>query len=314
MKHVDLVPFAFAVLITLPRPIEAADATKLVVREVLPSVTDARIDKFSGDGWAHHVYYNGSAAAKHQLVVFIPGTGGKGGNAKAFCRLAAVKGFHVVSLAYPSSISMSTFHNSSDPDAFLKARECVIYGKVPFGKLGVNEPNSIVNRLSKLVRSLADKYPDEKWDQFLNKPDGLEWRKLILSGGSQGGGHAALMAMRHEVARVLMFGSPKDFNVHFQKPAKWFSGPSVTPLDRFFSFVHSADEGHGCTYPQQLENYRALTLLPRYPVVNVDDTPPPYRHSRLLTSTRPQFAPHPSVIQDAAYRDVWTYLLEEAVE
>src|SRR3954466_13197701 len=85
------------------------------------------------------------------------------------------------------------------------------------------------------------------------------------SPSSQGGGHAALLAMQHEVARVLMFGSPKDFNVHFNQPARWFSGPNATPLDRYFSFVHSADEGHGCTYPQQLENYRAMKLMPRYP-------------------------------------------------
>jgi pimeloyl-ACP methyl ester carboxylesterase len=316
MKMAVLTSFVLAVAFAHPclgQSTETAES-KLVVREVLPSATDRQIDKFSGDGWAHWVYRNPSAVEKNLLVVFLPGTGGKGGNAKAFCRLAADRGFHVVSLAYPSSISMSAFHNSSDPDAFLKARENIIYGNIPFGNLGVNEPNSIHNRLLKLVRYLASANAKENWSQFLDRNGSLEWTKLVLAGGSQGGGHAALLAMQHEVARVLMFGSPKDYNIHFQKPAKWFSEKNSTPLNRFFSFVHRADEGHGCTYPQQLENYRAMKLLPRYTVTNVDEAPAPYGHSRLLTSTRSQKSPHPSVISDKAYEGVWAYLLEEAVE
>jgi len=309
------------ILISLLNPLALAKAYDeetggpgMTVREILPSVTDSRIDRFSGNGWAHWVYLNPSVPQNNLLLVFIPGTGGRGHEAKAFCRLAANLGFHVVSLTYPSTISMSRFRGSADPDVFLKARENVIYGRVPFPRLGVNEPNSIHNRLLKLLQHLAATFPEEKWDQYLDKGGALVWRKLVLSGGSQGGGHAAMMAMQHEVARVTMFGSPKDFNIHFRKPAKWFSGPNATPLNRFFSFVHSADEGHGCSYPQQLENYQAMKLLPRYSVVNVDEVPSPYGHSRLLTSSRYQKHPHPSVIRDIIYRDVWKYMLQEQVD
>jgi hypothetical protein len=120
--------------------------------------------------------------------------------------------------------------------------------------------------------------------------------------------------MRHEVARVLMFGSPKDFNVRLGKPGRWYPGRNATPLDRFFSFVHSGDEGHGCTYSQQLENNRALGLLPRYSVIDVDRTPPPYRHSRLLTSRRPSKNPHASVIANPGYAKTWTHLLAEEAD
>jgi hypothetical protein len=137
---------------------------------------------------------------------------------------------------------------------------------------------------------------------------------MILAGQSQGGGHAALMGMQHEVTRVLMFGSPKDFSSHFNKPAKWFSGPSATPLNRFFSFVHSKDDKNGCTYAEQLQNYRAMKLSPQYPVVNVDHTPPPFRHSRLLTSNITGDNPHTSVITNTGFINVWKYLLEEPVQ
>ncbi len=289
--------------------------TQVVIRAVTPSATDRRIDTFSGDGWEHQVYYRPSARPKGQLVVFLPGTGGTGEGARGFCTLAAGSGFHLVSLAYPNEISISTFRASPNPDAFLKARENVIYGKAPFGKLAVDEPNSIRNRLVKLIAHLAATYPKEGWSQYRDADGEPAWSKLVLAGQSQGGGHAALLAMQHSVARVLMFGSPKDFNVHFNKPARWYGGPSATPLDRYFSLVHSADEGHGCTYSQQLDNYRALKLLPRYPVVDVDRATPPYRHSRLLTSSRPQKNPHGSVIQRPLdYAEAWAYMLQEPTE
>jgi hypothetical protein len=165
-----------------------------------------------------------------------------------------------------------------------------------------------------LVRYLGEKFPREGWGQYLTGEGSLAWSKLVLAGQSQGGGHAALLAMQHEVARVLMFGSPKDFNVHFKEPARWYSQPSKTPLNRFFSFVHSADEGHGCTYSEQLENYRALKLLPRFPVVDVDKSSPPYKHTRLLTSTRNAKNPHGCVIANADFAKAWLYMLNEEAE
>jgi hypothetical protein len=315
MRYSVLYPCLIALFVVQPGWAHAADGSrpKLVVREVVPSITDKRINQFSGGGWEHCVYYSPSVAPRHQLVVFLPGTGGTGHGARAFCTLAAQQGFHVVSIAYPSTISISVVRDSSDPDAFLKARENVIFGKAPFDKLRVDEPNSIHNRVRKLLRYLATTYPKEHWDQYRTGKGSLEWGKLVLAGQSQGGGHAALMGMQHEVARVLMFGSPKDFNTHFQEPAKWYSGPNATPLNRFFSFVHSADEGHGCTYRQQLENYRALKLLPQYKVIDVDKAPAPYRHSRLLTASRPEKEPHTAVIGNPDYRDVWKYMLEGPV-
>lgn len=293
---------------------EESGGAKLVVHEVLPSATDKNIDKFSGDGWMHWTYFNPAAPARHQVIVFLAGTGGTGKGHRALNQLAANEGYHLVSLAYPSEISISHFHKSVDPDAFLKARENIIYGKTPFAGLDITPANSIQNRLLKLLQYLAETYPQENWSQYFAAPGRLEWGKLVLAGQSQGGGHACLIALQHPVARVLMFGSPKDFNINFNKPATWFAGPNATPLNRYFSFVHSADSKHGCTYPQQLENYRALKLIPKYPVINVDETPPPFAHSRLLTSQRPQENPHGSVILDAAYQEVWKYLLEEAVQ
>jgi len=317
-RFIGFLLFFAATISRLP----AADApqdngqSKLIMHRITPSDTDSRIDKFSGEEWMHIAYFNPSMPDKGLLVVWLPGTGGKPGARKSFFQFAADEGFHVVSLAYPDNLSISHFHNSDDPDAFKKARENVIYGKIPFAKLNTGVPNSIESRLHFLLVYLDKTYPQENWRQFFLKGKGehFDYEKLILAGSSQGGGHAAFMAYEHKVARVLMFGAPKDFNVHFNQPAKWFSDPNATPLDRFFSFVHDKDEGHGCTYAQQLENYRAMKLSPAYPVINVDNSKPPYEHTRLLTSDRPSFFPHGAPSAYASYSDAWKYLLTEPVE
>ena len=79
-------------------------------------------------------------------------------------------------------------HASTDPDAFLKARENVLYGKVPFQKLDVNEPNSIRNRLDEPVRYLAKKYPKEGWDQYLDEDGSPPWSSLAWPGNRRGAG------------------------------------------------------------------------------------------------------------------------------
>lgn len=297
-----------------PGKAETTGAPAMIMRHVLPSDTDKAIDKWSDDGWMHYAYVDPSVPSRHQLLVFLAGTGGRGKGHMAFNKAAAQAGYHVVSPAYPSEVSISTFNRSEDPDVFIKARDNIIYGKVPFPGLEVNEPNAILNRLVKLLQYLSANYPQENWNQFITADGSLEWNKIVLAGQSQGGGHAALMAMQHPVERVLMFGSPKDFSRYFNKPAKWYSDPSATSLDRFFSFVHTDDDKNGCTYPEQIENYRAMKLIPTYKVINVDETMPPYEHSRLFTSTRPQINPHGAPLLDPSYRDVWKYMLTEPVQ
>lgn len=286
------------------------------VISILPSDTDPRIRNYSGNGWFHWVYRSPGVPDKGKLVVFLAGTNGKGRPPQDFSKMAAKEGFPVLGVAYPSLVSISVLDGDRDPSAFARARNNIINAATPFGRFRTEQPDCIRSRLHHLIHFLAEHHPGEGWQQYLLPDGAINWSKLILIGQSQGGGHALFMAMEHPVERVLMFGAPKDFSKFHHEPAAWYRRPSATPLNRLFCYVHSEDR-QGCTYPEQLENYRAVGLLPKYQIVNADASQPPYGATHLFTSTRPfqtSKEAHGYPLFNALNIPVWRYMLETPVD
>ncbi len=291
---------------------------------ILPSLTDPRIKGFDTP---HYVYVNREIvvfkkadlpADRRQLLVWLPGTGGKGDQQAGFCRAAANLGYHVITLMYPNDLPASVCANDKELAAFENFRLAIIGGGQT-GRISIPRAESIENRLEKLLGYLEEKRPAEKWGQFLDIDGHPLWESIAIGGLSQGGGHAALIGVKHRVARVICAGSPKDYSVALGQPAAWYSDPSATPKARFFSFNHLRDR-QGCTPKQQMENLKALGLDQFGPAVNVGREAAPYRHSRILVT---DFGPpdiksleaHGSVIatRDAGiFTNAWSYLLTEA--
>jgi len=46
---------------------------------------------------------------------------------------------------------------------------------------------------------------------------------IAVAGLSQGGSHSYMLAKNHEVARVLMFGAPKDYSFRFNAARQSFT-------------------------------------------------------------------------------------------
>ena len=59
----------------------------------------------------------------------------------------------------------------------------------------------------------------QNWGQFLSGGS-IQWDHIIISGHSQGGGHAAVIGISNPVRRVLMFASPNDHidTLHINAP------------------------------------------------------------------------------------------------
>ncbi len=312
---------------------------------VLPSATDSAIKTF--DAW-HWIYLNreivvehkaGLAADRHELLLFIPGTGrgtNDGAGPSGFLKLAANLGYHAVFLKYPNDRAAADCREDGDASAFERFRMAIIQGGQA-KYIGINgsakiiaieRADSIENRLAKLLAYLkTNRPPEETWGELVEKDGGIKWESVAVSGLSQGGGHAALLGIKHRVARVLCFGAPKDYNIKLDAPAGWYDEKSATSKDRFFAFNHRQDP-MGCTPEEQLKNLAALKLDAFGPVMDVDATMFPFEHSRMLTTGYPVvtitaeaseggLTAHTSVVVTRNadhWKDVWTYMLTEKTQ
>ena len=233
-------------LILLLTTLASAAVTTLPVK---PSATDANIKTFDDPHW---IYVNREIVVdhkddlpkdRHQLLLWLPGTGSKGHDAQGFSNLAADLGYHVITLVYPEDIAANVCANDSDAKSFEQFRMAIIEGgHAKYGDAGkeisIDRPECIENRLIKLLQFLQQRRPLEQWGQFLNEDGTIKWETIAVAGQSQGGGHAALIGVKHQVARVICFGSPKDYSRKLEAPAAWYGEKSATPKNRFFAFNH----------------------------------------------------------------------------
>ena len=287
---------------------------------VRPQQTDPAIQRFNV---AHRVFLDEAVAPRGQLLVFLPGTGATTGDQEEFGRTAAALGYHVVYLMYPNDVAAAVCQDDEDEKTFENFRREIIAGGDLDSRVAVDRANSIEHRLVQLIRWLAANRGAESWRQYL-VADGLAWPKIVLAGHSQGGRHAQLLAKDHAVARVVVLGSPKDYNQRRGRPAAWYGG-GATPAGRMFAFVHQQDT-QACNYAQQLENLRASGLST---VADTDKLDPPYDSAHVLTTNQPGIPinsalAHLGLVFDfmlprgsdgrPLYEPVWTYMLTAPVE
>lgn len=303
---------------------EAAQTrTALAGIAILPSHTDPEIKTFD---FPHHLHVDRDIvirhdpkkpAERHELLLWLTGTNGRGRGAEEFCKVAAGQGYHVIKIMYPDDIPASICRRDKDPAGFEKFRLCLIQGgESPH--ITIPRVESIEHRLIQMLRLLQKMRARENWGQFLDAEGGLVWGKIAPAGQSQGGGHAALIGMKHKVARVIATGAPKDWSLASNGPAAWLLGESATPKSLFFTFNHVQDQ-QGCTPEQQWITLEKMGLRQFGPVVSVDQTKSPYGHSRSLSTNHPggpqeSVPAHVSVIANRnaeLFKLVWLYMLTE---
>jgi len=266
---------------------------------VLPWQTDAEID-----GWLepHVIKIDRGIPARDLLFVHLPGSYDVPTNSMLILGHAADLGIPAIGLRYPNGWTISSMCRwSFDRACFEDVRLEILTGSDTSPEVAVDPANSITNRLLTLIELLDDRFPEDDWSRFLNRNGEIDWSKVIISGHSQGAGHAAMIGHLHSVARVAMFAGAGDYSALFGQPAPWLAEPGATPADRFFGFGHTADtlmpSGH------LIELWTELGLAANGRTVNVDREPPPFGESHmLLTSAVPDgsgpFLNHGSVVVD----------------
>ncbi|HLQ59324.1 MAG TPA: hypothetical protein VK113_07405 [Gemmatimonadales bacterium] len=294
-----------------------ASAAPLFRDSVAPQATDPAIDRALD---RHYVWLDTTARSNHKLFVFMPGRGQRPAMFQRVPEEAARLGYHVIGLMYPNDVSvLGVCSGQPDPNTCYENLHSEILDGVdrsPF--VNVNPANSVVNRLTKLLQFLAQSFPDQGWSRFL-AGDEPKWSRIAISGHSQGGAQAAMIAKLHLVARVVLFSSVVD-RVGTLAPS-WVA-THVTPSDRYWGLAHDRDGNFG---PIRA-GWDSIGMAAFGPALAPETSAPPYGFTHMLvTNLVPQGGfvgtnAHGSPSNDVntplnpdgsccRLRDAWRYLL-----
>ncbi|GIV33215.1 MAG: hypothetical protein KatS3mg031_0750 [Chitinophagales bacterium] len=284
---------------------------------VKPSATDVAYAEQD----SHLVVYNNTLRI-HKLLLFIGGTFSSPKHYAYFAGYAASLGFDVISLTYPNSVLTTLLAGSSDSLAFNKFRQEICFGTPLSPWVNVDSLNSIYTRTVKLLRYLDSAYPAHNWAQYLSAPDSPDWSQIILSGHSQGSGHACYLSKLYAAERVVMFSGPNDYSTYYSRPAPWLSEQGQTPAGRYYVFLHLQDEI--VPFERQYANIAALGMLIADDTTCIDQLTPPFLNSHCLYSNSTiSGSPHnaPVIYPDTPldnqgnplFGAVWRYMLLEAI-
>ena len=265
---------------------------EMVHLDVKPSTTAAEIR--SAD--SPHIVLFDTSNANANLLLWLPGTLGSPhiGAQLNFPQYAAQQGYRVVMLSYITEPGVSNIcvgknlrANRPCAEDFRRKR---IFGTEGFSLIADQPQDAIIHRLSKLLLYLKETRTDEHWEQYLQADGSPRWERIAVAGQSQGGGHAAFIALAKPVARVVMLSGGWDMSAPGEI-ADWYAKPSATPAERWYAAYH-VDEPTART---MADISRAL----RVPASNVSALDKPVRGARA----------HGEGLSNPAYLPWWQYAL-----
>ena len=188
----------------------------------------------------HHVYLPNSALSmRDPLVVFLPGTNMEPNKHDLVLSMAAYAGYRAIGLSYDNTNQVGSMCNNSicGDNCHGKVREEAILGTDTSNLLTIEKADSVMERLYSLLAGLyeediSDGTNNYGWDSYFVPLNGapelsfnnLVWNKIIISGFSQGAGHAALIAKEVVVEGLFVMDGADDECLNAnqdQQPADW---------------------------------------------------------------------------------------------
>jgi hypothetical protein len=275
--------------------------------QVHPNKTDVN---YSSTDKNHYVVRN-SKKSKNKLLLFIGGSYSNPADYYLVSDHAATLGLDVINLSYLNDIAAAPLGSSADRLIFDNYREELCFGTAVSNVVSIDALNCIATRAINLVIYLNQTYPDQNWGQYLTSANTLQWSKIILTGHSQGAGHACYLAKQNLVDRVVMFSGPNDYHGYFSAAANWLSQPGKTPVSKQYVLLHTQDEI--VPFNNQIANISALGLLAAGQSATLaDNLTTPYSNSRALSISITALSNHSSTIGgNAILPGLWTYLFTE---
>ena len=251
-------------------------------RSISPAAVDAGASPTFGD---HLVDVPAlRQPSRHRLFVMIGGTGTTPATQAAIVRLAAMRGYDAIGLAYPDGDAIAQLCNAStDIECSGRIRQEVITGQNTSPLVQVDHADSLGERLRELLVYLRLKFPGERWGEFL-AGDRIAWSRLSVAGHSQGAGHAAYLAKLVGLDRVVMFSGVADVAPN-GSTAPWLFRPNVTAVGRIYGFSHLRDPI--VPFDVARASWHAMGLDPFGAPALVDGAAPPYGGTHELATDAP---------------------------
>jgi len=213
-----------------------------------------------------------------RLVVYLHGAG-----APSTCgsptheQVLAGLGYHVLGPCYVSDYGVDNCGDDIE-GCRLEAFEGVDHH--PF--VDITPPNSIEVRVAKGLAYLQTKNPEGDWTYFLDG-DKPKWSRIIVSGISHGASSSGVIGLHRLVDRVVMLSGPLDTG------QAWLKKATLTPIDRFFGFTHTADQQHA----GHLQAFEDMQMIGD--PTSVDGASAPYGGSHRLETSAPTSDGHSSL-------------------
>jgi hypothetical protein len=275
---------------------------------VAVQVQPATIDTAYKTTEESHYVVRHSTTHVNKLLLFLGGSFSVPKDYHLICDDAAAMGLDVVSLSYPNNVATAPLGTSADKLVFDNYREELCFGNSVSDAVTVDKLNCIATRATKLIIYLKNTYPDQNWQQYLSSSNALLWNKIIVSGHSQGSGHAGYLGKKNLVNRVVMLSGPNDYSIYYGAAGHWLTEAGLTPANKQFALLHSQDEI--VPYNNQITNLRGLGLLqPAEDAVLVDNLPAPYGAAHVLSLNIPAVSQHSSTVgNNKILPAIWQYL------
>ena len=246
-------------------------------------------------GRHHLVYLPTDRPLRDELFVLFPGSSTAPSEVTELARVAAWAGHRTVVLDYANIPSESELCNDVDTgDCQGEVLHERVYGEHRSDLVEVDQPNGVVGRLTTLLEALSANFETQGWEAYLDSGE-VNWSRVVLAGGSQGGKVATYLSRDHEVARAMLIsgtGSASRGADGAVELADWTLQPRATPPSRVFALWH-AQEAADVYAPVILSSYGVDAYGP---IVDTDDSAPPYDCSHML---RTNLLPYSGLDTDA---------------
>ncbi len=273
------------------------DTVRYKTLRVKPSATDPAIHAWD----TTHVIYYDPTVTSNKVLLWMAGTNGTPLNVPAeLFNTALAQGYRIIALSYMTVPAVSQVCRGEALDANVNCAEMFrrqrVYGDGNFPQITDQAQDAIIPRLVRLLQWLNTNDAAGEWSRYL-APDGARpnWANIAVSGQSQGGGMSQFIGQREAVARVISFSGGWDYaNSRARTIAAWYSGKSVTPLDRWYA-TYNVNE----VAAQQIREISTALRIPARQIFALDK---PLLNPGPTTAANPY---HGDGIRNPVYRPIW---------